>query len=50
MGAPETELIEHIVGIAHKVAIGKEQQLDDVPAGRFRRIAAGLPLDRLKRS
>jgi hypothetical protein len=31
MGAPETEFRQHVVGIADEVAIGEEQELDDVP-------------------
>ena len=31
MGAAEAELFEHVVGIAHEVAVGEEQELDHVP-------------------
>jgi hypothetical protein len=33
VGAAEAELRQHVVGIADEVAIGEEQQLDDVPDG-----------------
>ncbi len=42
MRAPEAELGERLVGVAHEVAIGEEQQLDQVenrlarPAGQGR--------------
>src|ERR1700690_3338130 len=44
MGAPETELGEHLVRIADEIAIGEEQQLDDVPdrLGRRRGCARAL--------
>ena len=32
MGAAEAELRQHRIGIANKIAIGEEQQLDDIPA------------------
>jgi hypothetical protein len=32
MGAAEAESLELMVGIADEVAVGKEQQFDDVPA------------------
>ena len=32
MGAPETERLQLMVGIAHKVTIGKEQEFDEVPS------------------
>jgi hypothetical protein len=32
MGAAEPERLELMVGIADEVAIGEEQQLDDIPA------------------
>ena len=31
MGAAEAELGQHLVGVADEIAIGEEQQLDDVP-------------------
>ena len=31
MGAPEAELGQHLVRLAHEIAVGKEQQLDQVP-------------------
>ena len=40
MRAPETELGQHVVGIADEVAIGEEQELDDVPGGLGRAGAA----------
>src|SRR5450759_2410188 len=44
MGTPEGELGEHLVRIADEIAIGEEQQLDDVPdrLGRRRRGARAL--------
>jgi hypothetical protein len=34
MGAPKTELRQHLVGIADKVPVGKEQELDQVERSR----------------
>jgi hypothetical protein len=39
VGAAEAELGQDLVGIADKIPIGKEQQLDDVP--RRLAVAAG---------
>ena len=45
MGAAEPERLEFMVGVADEVAVGEEQQLDDVPAkfarARGRRRAVG---------
>ncbi len=46
MRPPETEDLQLIVGVADKVPIGKEQQLDDIPAqlaGPWRRGIGRLP-------
>jgi hypothetical protein len=32
MGPAEAERLELVVGVAHEVAVGEEQQLDDIPA------------------
>ena len=40
MGAAEAELGEHLVGVADEIAVGEEQQLDDVP-DRLRRRRPG---------
>ena len=40
MGAAEAQFEQHLVRIADEIAIGKKQQLDDVPdrvRGRYRR-------------
>ena len=37
MRAAEAELFEHMVGIADEVAIGEEQELDNVPDRLVRR-------------
>jgi hypothetical protein len=52
--APETELGEHMIGIADEVAIGEEQQLDDVPgrailAGGSLILGSGAVADRRNR-
>jgi len=44
--APEAQLRQHVVGVADEVAVGEEQQLDDVPDGL---IAATRPLGAGKR-
>jgi hypothetical protein len=31
MGAAEAELRKHMIGVADEVAIGEEQELDDIP-------------------
>jgi 2'-5' RNA ligase len=36
MGAPEAELRQDPVRLAHEVAIGEEQQFKDIPDGLFR--------------
>ena len=33
MGAPEAELGQDVIGVADEVAVGEEQELDDVPNG-----------------
>ena len=42
VGAPEAELRQHVVGIADEVAIGEEQELDDVPDRLVRHVPRGL--------
>jgi hypothetical protein len=37
MGAPETKLQEHLVGVTDEVTVGEKQQLNDVPNGLPRR-------------
>ena len=37
VGAAEAELCQHLVGIADEIAVGEEQQLDEVPARLQRR-------------
>ena len=32
VGAAETELFQHMIGVADEVAVGEKQQFDDVPA------------------
>src|SRR6185437_5098629 len=42
VGTAEAELRQHLVGIADEVAIGEEQQLDQVPDRLSRRLGVGL--------
>jgi hypothetical protein len=44
MRPAEAERLELMVGIAHKVAVGEEQQLDDIPAQIARAGGAGRSL------
>jgi hypothetical protein len=44
MGPAETERLKLLVGIAHEIAIGEEQQLNDIPAQIAGARGVGTPL------
>src|SRR5262249_4315769 len=44
MGAPETKLQKHFVGVTDEITIGKKQELNDVPNGLCRRSACGTAI------
>ena len=48
MGAAEAENFEFIIGVTDEVAIGKEQQLDDIPAQFVRPGGLGRALETLR--
>src|ERR1700737_3989092 len=53
MGAAKSKRLQHMIGVADKVPVGKEQELDDVPAQARARGAADRsfrPLGRIRRS
>ena len=44
MGPPKTESLQLVIGVADKIAVGKEQKLDDIPAQTGRPWGRGSPL------